>query len=392
MVPTPRFRQLPLVLLALLVFPQSVFALLNIDGTRNQVFVFGELHFGYDSNIFAENPSVIAEPGGNDDFITTFVVGTEYKRGAGTLSVNAHAQLAYERYRTHSDRNAVNPSFRLELGRTTGRLTGTLSLAATRESRADSAINLRTSSWSYPVDLRLRYPVNEKLYLTSDTGYLHRKYEDEVVLKNLSEFSQAVDFFHVYTSKLDLLGGYRVRFSETLDGRSTDHNFSVGATGGLLPKLNGLVRFGYQFRDVNSTSSNILPGRFSNYSALAQVNWNATRKFVVVGRLSRDFSTTANSLSVDSLSGNLHANYILTRRYQVDGGIGYGRNRFLNEVITTPRPPRRDDFFTWDAGVTFTWSEKFKASLTYVHLQNWSTLDLSDFTSNGVSLVLTSRF
>ncbi len=385
--PNPRNNILKVVLLALLVIPQSVFALLNIDGTRNQIFVFGELTFGYDSNIFAQS-------GGGDDTITTAILGTEYRRGAGTLSVLARAQIGNERYSTNSDRNAWNPSLRLELARTTGRLTGTLAIGATKASRADSAINLRTSSWSYPVDLNLKYPINEKMYVTSNTGYLHRSYADKVVLSNLTEYTQAVDVFRVYTSKLDLLGGYRVRFSETPEGRSTDHNFSLGATGGILPKLNGTVRFGYQFRNINTDplAQNISSGNFSNFSALAQLNWNATRKFAMVGRLSRDFSTTANAISVDSISANLHANYILTRRWQIDGGLGGGRNNFLNGQVDARGRQRQDVFITWDAGITFIYSEKFKASLSYVHLQNWSTLDLSDFTSNGISLNLSSRF
>lgn len=376
--PFPRYFKLRLALLALLVLPQSVFALLNIDGTRNQIFVFGELQLSHNSNIFAQN-------GGDGDFITTVNLGSEYKRGAGTISVDARAQIGYERYNTYTDRNAWNPSFRLALGRTTGRLTGNFTLAATRESRADSAINLRTSSWSYPVDLNLKYPINDKLYVTSNTGYLHRTYATApLVLSDLTEYTQAVDVFRVYTSKLDFLGGYRVRFSETTRGRTTDHNFSIGATGGILPKLNGLVRFGYQFRNIEATSDT-----FSNFSALAQLNWNATRKFAMVGRLSRDFSTTANTISVDSLSASLHANYILTRRYSLDGGVGYGRNRFLNGGTVRQRV---DDFFTWDASVTYTWSEKFKANLGYVYLQNWSLLDQSDFTSNGVTLTFSSRF
>ena len=378
--PTPRNYIPRFVLLALLVLPQSVFALLNIDGTRNQIFVFGEVNLGYDSNIFAQN-------GGGGDTITTAMVGTEYRRGAGDISVLARAQIGHESYVTNTDRNAWNPSLRLELARTTGRLTGTLSLSATKASRADSAINLRTSSWSYPVDLNLKYPINEKLYVTSGTGYLHRTYEDTVVLSNLTEIYQSLDFFRVYTSKLDLLGGYRVRFSDTDAGHTTDHNFSVGATGGILPKLNGTIRFGYQFRNIDATSQT-----FGNFSALTQLNWNATRKFAMVGRLSRDFSTTANAQSVDSASANLHADYIFTRRYQADAGLGYGRNRFLNGTPDARGNQRQDDFFTWDAGITYTYSEKFKVSLSYVHLQNWSTLDVSDFTSNGISINISSRF
>lgn len=368
------------VVLALLVLPQSVFALLNIDGTRNQIFVFGELSLAYDSNIFAQK-------NGGGDTITTMILGTEYRRGAGTISVLARGQMAYEGYSSNSDLNAWNPSFRLELARTNGRLTGSLILGATRASRAETALNLRTSSWTFPIDLNLKYPISEKLYLTSTTSYLRRNYEDSVILSNIAEYSQSVDIFRVYTSKLDLLGGYRVRFSETDAGHTSDHNFSFGATGGLLPKLNGMVRFGYQFRNVDATSQT-----FNAFSALAQLNWNATRKFAMVGRLSRDFSTTANTYSVDSITGNLHANYIFTRRWQADAGIGYGRNRFLNGPTDSRGRQRHDDFVTWDAGITYTWSDKFKVSLSYVYLKNWSTLDVSDFTSNGVSLSISSRF
>jgi hypothetical protein len=293
--------------------------------------------------------------------------------------------VGYERYNTYSDRNAWNPSFRLELARTTGRLTGSLVVSAIRSSHADSAINLRTSTWDFPLELKLRYPINDKFYVTSATGFLQRNYADAVSLglSNFTEYSEAVDLFRVYTSKLDLLAGYRLRLSDTTAGRTTDHNFTVGATGGLLPKLNGLVSFGYQFRNVDTTAE-----KFANFSALAQLTWNATRKFVMVGQLSRDFGTTANAISLDTLAASLHANYILTRRYQLDGGLGYGRNRFLNQS----ERGRRDDFFTWDAGITYTTGEKFKISLTYVFLENWSTLDLSDFTRNSVTLSLSSRF
>jgi hypothetical protein len=382
---TPRFA-----LLALLVFPQSVFALLNIDGTRNQVFVFGELGLSYDSNIFAQNPDLVPQTGGYGDFISTFTLGTEYKRGAGTLSIDARAQVGYERFDKHPDRDAWNPAFRLELDRTTGRMTGNLILSATHSTQADSAINIRTSTWDYPVDLNLRYPINDKFYVTSDTGYLHRTYADATTLglSDLTEYSESVDVFRVYTSKLDLLAGYRVRFSDSTAGRTTDHNFSVGATGGLLPKLNGLVQFGYQFRNVGATTLTPIAETFGNFSALGQLTWNATRKFIMVGRLSRDFSTSANTISIDSLAANLHANYILTRRYEIDGGIGYGRNHFLNQS----ERGRQDEFFTCDAGITYTTGDKFKATLSLVHLQNWSTLDLSDFTSNGVKLTITSRF
>ena len=56
--------------------------------------------------------------------------------------------------------------------------------------------------------------------------------------------------YYIYTSKLDLSSGYRLRVSQT-DGAGTtyDHWFNVGATGGLFAKLTGTIRVGYQFRE-----------------------------------------------------------------------------------------------------------------------------------------------
>ena len=40
-----------------------------------------------------------------------------------------------------------------EFTKQTGRTTGSLSLSASRESRADAAVNLRSTSWNIPVGL-----------------------------------------------------------------------------------------------------------------------------------------------------------------------------------------------------------------------------------------------
>ena len=89
-------------------------------------------------------------------------------------------------------------------------MTGSTVVKATSESRADSAINLRTSSWSYPVDLNLKYPINDRFYVTSTTGYLHRSYAETTILSDLTEYSRGQWTFTGSTpGKLDLFAGYR---------------------------------------------------------------------------------------------------------------------------------------------------------------------------------------
>jgi len=286
------------------------------------------------------------------------------------------------RFAKITGQNGLNPTFYVEFNKTTGRTTGALTINAYRSNRADSAVNLRTTSWNFPLGLNVKYPINDRFYVTSQTGYLSRRFVNNNALSNYLDYTEGVDLYYVYTSKLDLLGGYRVRSADTDAGKTLDQNFSLGATGGILAKLNGLIRLGYKVRDIYKTHD-----QYSQWSVNTALTWNATRKLAVTAQASRDFSTTATALSVDSLSGTLHATYVFTRKFQAETGIGGGRNLFLG---STPR--RQDEFFSWDVGATFNYNEHFKANFAYNYLHNWSTLSTSTFVRNGYSLNLSSRF
>lgn len=364
-----------LTVLALLACQQSVFALLNIDGTRNQIFVFGNASIAYDSNIFASSSQ-------QGDYMVTASVGAELKRRAGIIAVNARATFDYQQFTEFTDLNSWNPSFFLELNKTTGRTTGSFTVNAFRSSRADSAVNLRTESWNFPIGLNVKYPINDRFYVTSGTGYLQRSYADTSSgLLTYTDISESVDIFYVYTSKLDLFGGYRIRIGQTDLGTTTDHALTVGVANGILPKVNGTVRVGYQWRSIDASGES-----YSQLTSSVGLTWNATRKFNVGISISRDFTTTAVGGSVDTLSAAVKGNYQLTRRFGFDSSVGYGRNRFLSG------DPRTDTFFTWDAGASFHWNEHFQINGGYNYMKNWSTLPFSDFERSGYSLNVSSRF
>ena len=353
-------------------------ALINLDGSRNQLFVFGSVTFGYDSNIFSDSS-------GRDDYTVNGAVGAEIKRRAGIIAVNATATLSYSTFGSYSDENSFDPNFHVEFNKTSGRTTGALTVSAFRESRSDSAVNLRTNSWNFPVGLSLKYPVNDKYYFTSKTSYLRRRYVDSTVLANYTDYSQGIDVFYVYTSKLDLVGGYRIRVSQTSLGDDTiDHWFNVGATGGLFAKLNGTVRLGYQVRDVSGATDQ----QYSHLNAMAGVTWPLTRKINLSGQLSRDFSTIATGASVDSTTASLRAGYAATRKTELSAGVAYGQNRFLG----APPPARRDTFFTWDVGARYKLNEHLQVGATYTYFRNWSTFDFSDFDRQGFAVDLSSRY
>jgi hypothetical protein len=353
-------------------------ALLNIDGSRNQVFVFGSVTFGYNSNIFSE-------AAGRGDYNTSAEAGVELKRRAGIIAVNATFRVAYLAFWKYTGENAVNPSFNIEFNKTTGRTTGAFTINAFRESRSDSAVNLRTNSWNFPLGLNLKYPVNDRYYVTSDTTYLQRRYTGTTTLANLTDYSEGVDVFYVYTSKLDLVGGYRIRVSKTsLGNDTTDHWFNVGASGGLLAKLNGNVRFGYQLRHVAGAAAE----NFTHFNALAAVNWPVTRKLALSGQVSRDFNTIATGASVDSTSAALRATYAFSRKLQFDTGVTWGRNLFLGRNL----PARTDNFFSWDVGGHYKFNEHLNVGATYSYFRNWSTLSFSTFDRQAFNLDISSRY
>ena len=353
-------------------------ALLNLDGTRNQIYVFGGVSYAYSNNLFAE-------PDGRGDYTITGQVGAEFQRHAGIISVNSIAKLDYVRYGRFTGENTINPNFSLELSKGTGRTTGSLSIHAYRETRSDSAVNLRTSSWNFPVGLNVKYPINEKFYTTSDTGYLSRTYSASQHLVNYSDFSEGVDLFYIYTSKLDLLAGYRIRLATTsIDGRSTDHWFNVGATGGLFSKMTGTLRFGYQIRDLSGSGS----GQYNHFNVAGSVNWPVTRKVVLSLAVNRDFNTIATGDSVDSSSASLHANYAYSRKLEFNSTVSGGLNKFL-AINTTGR---RDTFFSWDAGIHYRMNEHLQMGAVYTYIKNWSSLSRADYDSQGFSLDLSSRY
>ncbi|MBI2813105.1 MAG: outer membrane beta-barrel protein [Opitutae bacterium] len=365
-----------LLLCALLLSLAPARALLNVDGSRNQLFVFGNVTFGHDSNVFSDAT-------GRSDSTMAGAVGVQMKRRAGVIAVDATATLGYIYFGKFSDQNALNPNFHIELNKTAGRTTGDLTVSAYRQSRADSSVNLRTSSWNFPIGLNFKYPVNDKYYFTSQTTYLRRRYVDSNALANLTDYSQGFDVYYVYTSKLDLLGGYRIRVSQTtLSKGTTDHWFNLGATGSLFAKLNGSVRLGYQVRNVDGA------GSYSHINAVASVGWPITRKINLAGTVSRDFNTIATGVSVDSTAVSLRASYNFKRQIEFLGGVAYGRNSFLG----TPPPVRRDTFFSYDVGARYKMNEHLQVAATYTFFRNWSTFEFSDFKRDAVTIDISSRY
>ncbi len=354
-------------------------ALVSFNDGKEHLFVTGTAGASYDSNI-------LAHAGGGGDTIYSAGVLLEYTRRAGLIGVDASVGVDLSQFVNNRNENSTDPRFALAFAKSTGRTTGGLSLSATRENRADSAANVRAQSWDYDTTLNLKYPVIDRYSVSGTVGYTARIYDATSGLTNLSTYSLGTDLLYALTDTRDLAVGYRYRYEET--SRNTaydDQSVTAGVSGAILPRLSGSVRAGYQIRSPRKQAKD---GGDRGLTASAALTWYATKRLSFTGQMSNDLSVTSTNLSMSTLSGNLGAEYVFNSKRSVSANVGGGDNRFLGAAGLD----RRDEFFTFGAGVNYTMMEHLKISLSYDYFKNWSTLSYSDYDRNTFSLSLISRW
>ena len=357
-----------------------VLGLLDLNDGRDKVTVSAAYGITYDSNLFAH-------AGSEGDTDQTLTLGTSYNRRAGLISVDATASVIAGRFAKNSAQDFTNPSLSLELDKTKGRLTGAFTLSGQRESRSDASANLFVNSWHYASDLRLRYPINDRYYFTSLSDFSLRDYQQNNPLYDLSSYSEAVDVYYVYTSKLDLQGGYRIRYGEARGGTNTqDSAVTVGATGGILPKLNGSLRLGYQWRSETGTGG----GRYGSLTSNLSLAWPLTRWTTFNFQASKDFMTAATDVSVDSTGAELSASIKPNTRlkFVCTVGAGYNDSRYLG----SKGAGRKDHALSLNANLSVPIKTNFAASLSYEYSDNDSNVAYSVYGRHTASLSLSAHY
>lgn len=359
--------------------PRSV-ALLDFNDGRDQVTVSATYGITYDSNLFAQ-------AGGAGDSSQSLTLGANYTRRAGLIGVNASLSVTSSRFQKFYGEDFNNPSCNLEFTKENGRLTGSVGLSAQRESRSDAAANVFASSWNYGSSVRFRYPINTRYYFTSASEFSLRDYVENSSLFNLLSYSEAIDVFYVYTSKLDLLGGCRVRWGEAQGGSHTqDSALTLGATGGILPKLNGSFRLGYQWRDESDGTA----GRYHSLTTSLSLAWPLTKRVTFTGAASKDFTTTATDVSVNvtalSVSASLKPTFKL--KFVLNTGVDYSISDFLG----SRGGGRQDHAWSFNAGLSLPLSSKLSASISYAYSDNHSNIAFSEFARHTATFNLSARY
>lgn len=373
------FRSITACIIASLLVCQQAFALVSIDDGKNRLFVNASVSYTWDSNIYSIR-------GGDSDGIYSASLGVDYARRAGLIAVNASAYIDASSFITNTGENFQNPRFNIELTKQSGRTTGSLILSAARQSRADTAANLRNESWSYEAGLSLKYPVIERYSLSGSFGYALRDFKDNTTLVDLATYTANLDLFYIYNTERDIIAGYRIRYGETsADNSYYDHAFTLGLSGKILPKLSGSVRIGYQTRQPNNSTDE----SHSSLTVTSGVSWNLSKRTKVALNLSKDFTTTSTNTTVDASSISMNIQRAINSKINAYAGGAYGINRFLG----VNGGGRRDEFVSFDVGVNYAMlSELLTLNAGYSYMYNWSNFTFSNFERNSITVSASSRF
>ncbi len=359
------------------------FGLVRWNEGKDDIHVTATASWVADSNIYYDSQDI-------SDTVISSSIGIDYRRKAGLIGVNASVGFGISEFAENSDESFTNPTMRLELNKDSGRTTGTLGLTGFRDSRADPAANMRTDSWNYGAELRIKYPVNDRHSFSGGMDWNRQDYDNNALFVDIDTTSLSADWFYVFTPERDLFGGYRLRFSETSAGTATalgryaDHSISGGISGRLIRGLNGSARVGFQNRYDLTNGGNDASG----YNATISATWNFSRTVSLTGRVSKDFNITSTNISTDVFSGNLDLQYARSAKLIFTAGAGTGVTKFLGEIGNN----REDTYFTAYARVGYTFSEKLRVGATYSYFQNWSTLPFSDFERDSITFDASTRF
>jgi hypothetical protein len=374
-------------------------ALVSLNDGPDKIHVSAGVSVSHDSNVFANSED-------RGDFVYSTSLSAQYTRRAGWIGVNGSVGVASSRFGSIDGQDFNNPSISLQFTKQSGRTTGALSLSAARESRADAAVNLRSTSWNIPVGLSFKYPITGTYTLAGSLDYSSRDYVNEAVFASLATYQASVDLMHILTTERDIMAGYRYRFSDTSrNSNSTDHSLSLGLSGRLIRGFKGSLRVGYQTRLSNGVlnAAGLRTGntRYDSWTASGSTSYALTKKINLSGSIAKDFSTTATDSSVDTTSLNLDTSYTYRAHWSLSGSLGFGDSKHLGDngrVVISAGPPvvlgqqRHDNYLNLSSSLTYSISAHLRAGMSYSWFKNWSTTEVGDFVRTAWTFTMSTNW
>jgi hypothetical protein len=360
-------------------------ALVSLEDGRDHFYVDVTSGVNYDSAVFAN-----AQSGGSLTYSGSLSI--DFTRRAGWIGVNVSASMDSERFASFRSQDYNDPKLTAEFTKQTGRTTGSLTLSAQRENRADVDVNTRDVSWNYDAGLNFQYPVIERYSISGTLDYNRVDYQDQALFTNLSMYTGSVYLYYILNEQRDVFVDYRARYSdEGLGMFDIDNSLSGGVSGKVLGPFNGSIQLGYEQRTPHGGPDH---GTYGDLTASGQTTWNVSRRMTLTGNLSRDFTTIATGQSVDATSAGLTFQDSFSAKASATLSGTVGQTRFLGTAgLLGPNGPRRvDTFYNLSAGYFYTINQHLKISLSYSYYASYSNLAYAEFPRHQIGLTVSSHW
>jgi hypothetical protein len=383
---TPRSRTCLTLVLTWAMTTTAARALFNFNEGTDLVFVTATYSIGYDTNVFTRSVN-------KQSSTQSASASIDYSRVAGVITVNANVSASAGSFGEVRGQDFEDPSVSLAFRKRYGRTTGSLSLAAHRESQPDLDAGERTHDTAYHSALDLRYPVNDRYYFTNYLGYSWKAYVNQPAFSDLTTLNDAIALNYVYNSKLDLNAGYSLSVSSTSKATTAyDHSLTLGASGSILPKLSGTVRFGVSRRDSDSRIGG--HEQFYGFTSGTSLKWLFSRRLSFNGDFNDDFSTTSTDISVNRASAGLHGTASISTRYIGRAGVTYTLSNYLGRAGYLPNTTRsrRDELVQFDASLGVAITTHIRTTLAYMYMINYSNSSEASFERQMLTLTIAATY
>jgi hypothetical protein len=374
-----RFLYGSLLFLWIILATQPARALFVFNDGKDQVFVTSTYSMGYDTNVFSQRVAKGA-------LTQALSFGASYTRKAGVIGVNADFTMNFGQFFGIPGQDFADPSLTIGFSKGVGRTTGTLSFNASKVNTPDPIANDRAIGWNYGTSLNIRYPVIERFYLTDAASVSGSSYANQTLFAGQQTYSEGINMNFVYDSKLDLFDGYVFALSHTKDTQSYNNSFNFGATGNILPKLDGSLSVGYTLDEDDYTHAK--SEGFNGIDANATVSWRVTRSLSLTAAAVKDFGISSTDITTDTTDLSLAAETVLAKRFRTEMKVTYVPTDFLGRAGLG----RRDRLWEFQPNLGTAITTHIRCNLGYGYLINYSNFPNSEFTNEVITLSVTVSY
>jgi hypothetical protein len=331
----------------------------------------------YDDNIYLRRnnkiSSIISSTQLYADYATR-LPGTNWK-------VGVDANIGYHMYSENPSRNNyMNAGLGISLGNRyltlSDRVIYTADGINAEIDRAKRITNIASLTFRTPLSRKFSLAL-----LARDT--LHKYLDDDYERLNRNRIDLGARLYYHLTAKTSLYFSYlfySIKYEKSSYNNSYGHEYSLGITGRLAPKVTGDARVTYNMRRYERDDKDVdLLGYFLS---LKYVPTNRS-SLTLFGSRKMEESSYRNNRYYISTEVGLKYEQKLWRKWSAALGVSYENVAYPN---ATNGVKRTDDYLRISPSLTYHFRENLVATLYYRYRCRWSNFDYAEYTNNRIGI------